>query len=91
MPPSSSQWIERLEENHDNLRAALKWSLENGDVELSARFSGALSPFWGLRGYLFEGRLWLEQVIALFEYRPRRCCDPGKSIPGRRYAGLAAE
>jgi predicted ATPase/DNA-binding SARP family transcriptional activator len=61
------QWIARLEENHDNLRAALQWALENGDVESSARFSGALSPFWGLRGYLFEGRLWLEQVIALLE------------------------
>ena len=61
------QWIERLEENHDNLREALKWALENGDVELSARFSGALASFWGLRGHLYEGRLWLEKVISLFE------------------------
>ncbi|HEX7433311.1 MAG TPA: tetratricopeptide repeat protein [Anaerolineaceae bacterium] len=61
------QWLERLEEDHDNLRAAMKWSLENGGVELSARLGGALSRFWGLRGYLDEGRQWLERVIALFE------------------------
>ena len=65
--PQQRQWLERLEENHDNLRAALKWSLENGDAELSARLGGALSRFWGLRGYLHEGRQWLERVIALFE------------------------
>ncbi len=64
---SSANGWERLEENHDNLRAALKWSLENGDVELSARLGGALSRFWGLRGYLDEGRQWLERVIALFK------------------------
>ncbi len=61
------QWLERLEQDHENLRAALKWSLENGNVEWSARLSGALARFWGLRGYLNEGRQWLEQVIALFE------------------------
>ena len=61
------QWLERLEEDHDNLRAALKWSLDNGNVELSARLGGALSRFWGLRGYLNEGRQWLERVIALFD------------------------
>jgi len=61
------QWLEWLEEDHDNLRAALKWSLDNRNVELSARLGGALSRFWGLRGYLNEGRQWLERVIALFD------------------------
>jgi tetratricopeptide (TPR) repeat protein len=60
------EWIARLEENHANLRAGLRWALENGDARLAARFSGALSPFWGLRGYLHEGRQWLDRVIALF-------------------------
>ncbi|RPI81213.1 MAG: tetratricopeptide repeat protein, partial [Chloroflexi bacterium] len=59
------QWLERLEDDHDNLRAALKWSIENGDVEFSARLCSALSRFWGLRGYLDEGRQWLEQVITI--------------------------
>ena len=58
-------WLKRLEEDHDNLRAALKWSLEIGDVECSARLGGALSRYWGLRGYLDEGRQRLEEVIAL--------------------------
>ena len=60
-------WLERLEESHDNLRAALKWSLENQDVDRAARLGGALARFWGLRGYLDEGRLWLAQVISLLE------------------------
>lgn len=77
-----SQWLERLEEDHDNLRAALKWSLENGNVELSARLGGALSRFWGLRGYLDEGRQWLERVIALFEPG----CD-GLAIQAKVYIG----
>jgi predicted ATPase/DNA-binding SARP family transcriptional activator/Tfp pilus assembly protein PilF len=59
------QWLERLEEDHDNLRAALKWSLKNRDVAFSARLGGAMSRFWGLRGYLDEGRQWLSQVMTL--------------------------
>ena len=60
------QWISCLEENQANLRAGLKWAIQNGNANLAARFSGALSPFWGLRGYLHEGRQWLDWVIALF-------------------------
>ena len=67
------QWLERLEKDHDNLRAALKWSLESRNAALSARLGGALSRFWGLHGYLAEGRQWLEQVIAIF--------DLGNDIP----------
>jgi predicted ATPase len=57
-------WISRLEAEHDNLRAALSWSLEHGAAEEGLRLTGALARFWYLRGYLSEGRRWLEQTLA---------------------------
>jgi predicted ATPase/class 3 adenylate cyclase len=48
-------WLDRLEEEHDNLRAALEWSIERGDVEMSMRMVAALWRFWQMRGYLAEG------------------------------------
>jgi non-specific serine/threonine protein kinase len=58
-------WLVRLEHEHDNLRAALVWSLsEAGDPALGLRLATALGWFWYLRGYLSEGSAWLEQALA---------------------------
>ncbi len=56
-------WLERLEAEHDNLRAALAWALERHEVEPALRFGAALGRFWDVRGYLSEGRQWLQQVL----------------------------
>jgi predicted ATPase len=57
-------WLERLEEEHDNIRAALSWSLGQGeDAELALRMGAALGEFWYLRGYWSEGRRWLEEAL----------------------------
>lgn len=61
---AQAQWLERLEEEHDNLRAALTWSLEAGEVEVACRISAASMLFWWQRGYLNEGRRWLERALA---------------------------
>jgi predicted ATPase/transcriptional regulator with XRE-family HTH domain len=53
---------ELLMEN-DNLRAALSWSLADGDPEIGLRLAAALWQFWRATGYLSEGRTWLEQAI----------------------------
>ncbi len=58
-------WLERLESEYGNLRAALAWALEGGEVDLGLWFGGALAEFWYMGGNLGEARRWLE--TALFE------------------------
>jgi predicted ATPase/DNA-binding SARP family transcriptional activator len=56
-------WIERLEMEHDNFRAALEGALAYESPESSLRFAGALGIFWRKRGYLSEGQAWLERLL----------------------------
>ncbi len=55
----------RLEREHDNCRAALRWLIESADTERAQRMAGALGRFWFFRGYLSEGEAWNERVLAL--------------------------
>jgi ATP/maltotriose-dependent transcriptional regulator MalT len=57
-------WLERLEVEHANLRAALSWSLQREDRETALRLGGALWRFWLSQGHLSEGRRWLEEALA---------------------------
>jgi predicted ATPase/DNA-binding SARP family transcriptional activator/DNA-binding CsgD family transcriptional regulator/Flp pilus assembly protein TadD len=59
--PQQVEWLDRLETEHDNLRAALSWSLGRG-ADLGPRMAVALCLFWYTRGYLSEGRTYLEAV-----------------------------
>jgi predicted ATPase/DNA-binding XRE family transcriptional regulator len=59
------RWLDRLEREHDNLRAALHWTLDSGQVKLVLRLGGALFRFWRKRGYPAEGLRWLETALQL--------------------------
>jgi predicted ATPase/DNA-binding XRE family transcriptional regulator len=59
------EWLGRIDSDYDNLRAALRGSLEEKYAEAALRLVGALFPFWHIRGYASEGRRWLEAALAM--------------------------
>jgi non-specific serine/threonine protein kinase len=62
--PEQPRWFERLETEHDNLRAALAWGLSpDGDPELALRLAGAVSSLWQAGGHFEEGRRWLSEAM----------------------------
>lgn len=69
-------WTRRLEQNLENSRAALEWSLDEGDVTLGVRLAGALCLFWYSNGHHVEGRRWTQQLLERLDeaspvYHPR--------------------
>ena len=63
--PEAPVWLERLEREHDNLRAALAWAGADPERhELELRLAAAAQYFWRMRGHLGEGRRWLEAALA---------------------------
>lgn len=61
--PRQSEWLERLETEHDNLRVALKWAIEQGRTEMALRLGAALMEFWKAHGHFTSGRAWLEAAL----------------------------
>jgi DNA-binding NarL/FixJ family response regulator len=53
-----------LEGEHDNLRAALAWAVEQRRIEEGLRIANALVRFWEIRGYVREGLAWYERLLA---------------------------
>ncbi|MCB0115144.1 MAG: tetratricopeptide repeat protein, partial [Caldilineaceae bacterium] len=58
-------WLHRLEHDHDNLRAALRYTLQTAQTCTALQFGRTLRRFWYLRGYYREGESWLAQIMAL--------------------------
>ena len=90
--PQQIVWLERLEHDYDNIRAAMRWSLEQARAEepgnsivnggsLAMRFGGALQRFWIIRGHVTEGRTFMEEALA---------CSSGIAGPVRAKALKAA-
>jgi predicted ATPase/class 3 adenylate cyclase len=59
------EWLDRCDEDHPNIRAALEWAIEAGEADRAQESSGALWRFWQQRGHLAEGRGWLEVILAM--------------------------
>ncbi len=73
-------WLNRLETELDNLRAALHWSHKRQEPELALRLSATLLLFWYWRGYISEGRRWIEAALALHE----RCAGSVETLTRAR-------
>jgi predicted ATPase/DNA-binding XRE family transcriptional regulator len=63
---AQGRWLDRLEQEHDNLRAALRWCIEQRNAALGLRLTAALWLFWYVRGYA-EGRAHLAALLTLPE------------------------
>ncbi len=58
--------LDDLDAEHDNIRAALTWATPH-DPPVAARVVAGIWRFWSTRGYLIEGRRWIETVLATVE------------------------
>ncbi len=58
------EWFARLEDEHDNFRAALAFALYSGDASSALRLGVGIRRFWQIHGYLAEGRAALESALA---------------------------
>jgi predicted ATPase/DNA-binding CsgD family transcriptional regulator/DNA-binding XRE family transcriptional regulator len=59
------EWLQRLEAEHNNLRAALHWAVDEHDADTALRLSSAIWQFWYAAGYLTEGSRWLDEALRL--------------------------
>lgn len=78
-------WLNRLELEHDNLRAVLSWCKKEGNWEIGLQLANDLWRFWDIRGYYHEGCKWLEEFLAK---SPLETTLRAKTIIG---AGLLSE
>jgi predicted ATPase/class 3 adenylate cyclase len=79
MRGNPKEWLDRLDHEHDNIRAALDWLEASGETELALRLAGAASRFWYLRAYFAEGRRRLESVLSADE---RPTAARGRALNG---------
>jgi predicted ATPase/class 3 adenylate cyclase len=79
--------LDRIEQDHDNLRAAMAWAIETGAADTAMRLGSALWRFWQMRGYLQEGLDRLEQALALphSHDHPQRRADSLSAAAGVAY------
>ena len=77
--PAARSWLDRLAADHNNMRAALEWGLnEGGSIgsEIALKLAGALARYWWTRSHTVEGQQWLERALA--------------AVPGRTKAHMKA-
>jgi predicted ATPase/transcriptional regulator with XRE-family HTH domain len=95
-------WLDRLENEHTNLRSALDWLLrssseggpeqenmgDRGNRELALRLSAALWRFWFMHGYFSEGRDWLKEALGPGAGTPSDITAAGMSVRAKALHGL---
>jgi predicted ATPase/class 3 adenylate cyclase len=63
--PEGVQWVNRLTHDHDNIRAALRWSIETNQADVGLRLAGAVWRFWHQRAHFQEARAWFDELLSL--------------------------
>jgi predicted ATPase/class 3 adenylate cyclase len=58
-----AEWLQRLEDDHDNLRTSLDWFFDHDGPGLAARLAASLWLFWYVHGHVTEARRWLERAL----------------------------
>ncbi len=81
------EWLERLDAEQDNMRAALRWALDQQRAAVAARLLGSLQWYWLRRGRHREARAWSTAVLALIE---RARPEPAVRATALRAAGWLA-
>ncbi|HEX5417567.1 MAG TPA: tetratricopeptide repeat protein, partial [Chloroflexota bacterium] len=79
--PDQVEWLQRLDAEHDNLRAGLAWLERNGQIPAALRLAGSLTLFWAIRGYYSEGRAHLERLLA-YDRATENYPERGKALWG---------
>lgn len=82
--PHQLRWLERLDAEVANIRAALTWATERGEADVGLRIGAALWRFWQLRGSATEGRERLERLLA-----QRSGSNVARAMARARVASLA--
>jgi predicted ATPase/class 3 adenylate cyclase len=85
--PDKRPWLDRLELEHDNLRAALSRAIERADSERALLMAAGLWRFWQMRGYLVEGFDRIAQALALVDIadHPRAHAAAAEAAAGLAY------
>lgn len=65
-----ARWLQRLENELDNMRKALQWAIKTMEIESGLRIAGALGWFWFRRGHFTEGREQLILMLSLADQVP---------------------
>ena len=73
--PAMADALDRLATDLANIRVALAWTLDRADAETALRLASALYSFWNFRGYLSEGRRWLDAALAVEGIAPAARVD----------------
>ena len=63
--PDQAAVLQRLRQEQANLRVALEWAVSEGTAETALRFTADLENHWVIRGFLSEGRHWLDRALAI--------------------------
>jgi len=103
LPREQAEWFAELEPDHDNLRAALRWSIDSGDLDLALGLGGGLARFWYRRGHTIEARRWYGEILAggvpepssdldaLLRFSAALAIDAGDFEAAERYVAQEAE